>query len=108
MRLALTLLLITLMAALPLAAVTFKTAALTQAAGVRLDGGETVNIEEGQIVTGKVVNAEILAKLGLKGARNGDVMRILLLSQRDKKLKLMHVAGGGEVTFNYGKIVLVD
>jgi len=80
---AITLLLIAVVAALPLAAVSFDAAQLARMSGVRLDGGEKVRPEEGQTLTAKVVNAAVLAKIGLKGVRNGEVAEVALLSLRD-------------------------
>ncbi|MBI4874481.1 MAG: hypothetical protein HY822_07600, partial [Acidobacteria bacterium] len=47
MKLTLTLLLLAVVAALPLAAATLDTARFAQDTGVRLDGGAKVNIAEG-------------------------------------------------------------
>lgn len=91
MRFALTMLL--------LASLHVNTTKFEAASGVRIEGGETVAIEEGETLAARVVNAATLARTGLRGARNGDAVRVTLLSQRDKKLKLMHVASGGEVTY---------
>jgi hypothetical protein len=106
MKLTFTLLLLAAVAALPLAAVTFDTAKFAQATGVRLDGGAKVNIAEGRTITAKVVNAAVLAKLGLKGAKPGEVVQVTLLSTKNKKLKLMHVPSGGEVTMNYDDAII--
>jgi hypothetical protein len=97
-------LLIAALAALPLAAVTFDTAKFAQATGVRMDGGAKVNIAEGQTLTAKVVNATVLAKLGLMGAKSGEAVEVTLVSLTDKKLKLMHVPSNQAVTLNYSKI----
>jgi hypothetical protein len=103
---AITILLLAALAALPLAAVTFDTAKFAQATGVRLDGGAKVNMAEGQTLKAKVVNAAVLARLGLKGAKPGEVVQVTLLSTKDKKLKLMHVPSGAEVTMNFNDAII--
>jgi hypothetical protein len=104
MKLTFALLLIAVVAALPLAAASIDTAKFAQTTGVRLDGGAKLNIAEGQTLTAKVVNAAALAKLGLKGVKNGEVIHVTLLSLKNKKLKLMHVASGAELTYIYGEV----
>ena len=76
MKLTITLLLVAMVAALPLAAATMDTAKFAGATGVRLDGGAKVKVAEGQTLTGKVVKVAELAGLGLKGAKDGEVVRV--------------------------------
>ena len=104
MKLIVALLVIAAIVALPLAAATFDNAKFAQATGVRLDGGAKVNINEGQTLTAKVVNVAALAKIGLKGARIGEAVEVLLVSPKDKKLKLMHIPSSQAVTLNYSII----
>jgi hypothetical protein len=104
MRLTLTLLILATVAALPLAAATLDTAKFAQVSGVRLDGGAKVTIAEGQTLAAKVVNAATLAKIGLKGAQNGEVVEVILLSPKDKKFKLMHVPSNQAVTLNFAEV----
>jgi hypothetical protein len=106
MKLALTPLLLAALAALLLAAVTIDTAKFAQATGVRLGCGAKVTIEEGQTLSARVVNVAVLARLGLKGAGSGEVVQVTLLSVKDRKLKLMHVPSGSEVTMNYDDAIV--
>ncbi len=63
-----------------------------------------MNINEGQTLTAKVLNVAALAKIGLKGAKIGEAVEVLLLSPKDKKLKLMHIPSSQAVTRNYSRI----
>ena len=91
------LLVIAVATALPLAAATFDNAKFAQATGVRLDGGAKVNINEGQTLTAKVVNVAALAKIGLKGARNGEAVEVT--SQGKKGFSFLHVPSGRRVEY---------
>jgi hypothetical protein len=71
-------------AALPLGAATLDTAKFAQISGVRMDGGAKVNIVECQTLAAKVINVAVLAKLGLKGAKN-DII------QSDTERQLEHI-----------------
>jgi hypothetical protein len=92
MKLTLTLLILAALAALPLAAATFDTSKFAQTAGVQLDGGAKVNIEEGRTLTAKVVSAAALAKLGLKGARNGEAVQVTWHGKNS--FSFLHVPSG--------------
>ena len=97
MKLTLTLLIFALVAALPLAAATLDTAKFAQVSGVRMDGGAKVNIVEGQTLAAKVVNVAVLAKLGLKGAKNGDVVQVTFHGK--KGWSFLHVPSGQKLEY---------
>jgi hypothetical protein len=100
MKLAITMLLLAAVAALPLAAASVDTAKFAQATGVRLDGGAKVNMAEGQTFKAKVVNPAVLAKLGLKGAKPGEVVQVTCLGE--SSWKFLHVPSGQQITKKVG------
>jgi hypothetical protein len=97
MKLTFTLLILAVAAALPLAAATLDTAKFAQATGVRMDGGAKVNIVEGQTLEAKVVNVAVLARLGLKGAKNGEVVQVTFHGK--KGWSFLHVPSGQKLEY---------
>ena len=92
MKLTFALLVIAVVAALPLAAASLDEAVFAQAAGVRPDGGAKVRIAEGQTLTAKVVNPAALAKLGLKGTKNGEALQVTWHGKNS--FSFLHVPSG--------------
>jgi hypothetical protein len=67
-----------------------------------LEGGAKVNIAEGQTLTAKVGNPAALAKLGLKGAKNGQAVEVTWHGQ--DRFSLLHVPSGHKLEFFNGFI----
>jgi hypothetical protein len=97
MRLTFALLLLAALAALPLAAASVDTAKFAHVSGVRLDGGAKVNMAVGQTLKAKVVNPAILAKLGLKGAKPGEVVQVTWHGKN--QFSFPHVPSGGKLEY---------
>ena len=64
---------------------------------MRLDGGAKVNFAEGQTLTAKVVNATVLAKLGLKGAKNGEALQVTWHGKNS--FSFLHVPSGRKLEY---------
>jgi hypothetical protein len=83
---------------LAMAAVLLDNGNLASHFGVQLREGVQVNATENQVLEAVVVNPSRLAKIGLQGARKGDAIQLTLISERERKLRLLHVPSGNEVT----------
>jgi hypothetical protein len=62
-----------------------------------MDGGAKVSVVEGQTLAAKVVNVAVLAKLGLKGAKNGDVVQVTFHGK--KGWSFLHVPSGHKLEY---------
>jgi hypothetical protein len=66
--------------------------------GVRL-GSAKVTLAEGQTIAATVALPEVLARHGLRGAKDGEAVQVTYI--RDYRFKLMHVPSGRSVEITY-------
>lgn len=93
-----TMMLILLLAPLALAGVQLENKDLEFNWGVVTRAGTNIEVAENQTIEARVTDPSKLANVGLKGSRKGDRIQLTLISERERKVKLMHVPSGAEVT----------
>lgn len=105
MRIAMCVIVLAALVSAPLAAETISNKKFVSATGLQLPEGQDAAIEPGETLLARVVNPALAARIGLKDLKKGDEVEVTLTtSQRDKKLKLMHVPSNQMASLNFEEV----